>query len=419
MATETAAHPCFDSDARHTVGRIHLPVAPSCNVQCNYCNRRFDCVAESRPGVSSAVLRPEQAAAWCTQRVAERPEIGVVGIAGPGDPFANADRTLETLALVREHHPEMRLCVASNGLMVEPHAAALAELEVGHVTITLSAVDPAIAGLIYGWVRYEKRMYRGSEAGELLLERQLAAIRALKANGVVVKINTIVMPGINERHVEQVAQAMAELGADVMNLMPMYRVAGTPFADLAEPHPALMASLRAMCGAHLPQMAHCQRCRADASGLLDDDEQVAAQRLADWVAAGAMPAADRPYVAVASEEGMLVNQHLGAARHLRIYELDHGQVHLVGSRQAPESGLGASRWEQLAAMLTDCRALLCYQLGAAPRRVLAQMGVACHETDGLVEDAVVAVYAGQELPVAVKRKACAAGGCGGGPGTGC
>ena len=56
-----AEHPCYDEEAHRTFARMHLPVAPRCNIQCNYCNRKFDCVNESRPGVTSEVLTPEQA----------------------------------------------------------------------------------------------------------------------------------------------------------------------------------------------------------------------------------------------------------------------------------------------------------------------------------------------------------------------
>ena len=64
MALDLTQHPCFNSDVRHTTGRIHLPVAPECNIQCNYCDRKFDCMNESRPGVTSAVLGPKQALAY-------------------------------------------------------------------------------------------------------------------------------------------------------------------------------------------------------------------------------------------------------------------------------------------------------------------------------------------------------------------
>ena len=56
-------HPCFSEKACHAFGRCHLPVAPKCNIQCNYCVRDFDCVNESRPGVTTKVLSPDEAVA--------------------------------------------------------------------------------------------------------------------------------------------------------------------------------------------------------------------------------------------------------------------------------------------------------------------------------------------------------------------
>jgi MoaA/NifB/PqqE/SkfB family radical SAM enzyme len=58
------AHPCFDVTAKHTNARVHLPVAPKCNMLCNYCSRKYDCVNESSPGVTSAILTPQQAAEY-------------------------------------------------------------------------------------------------------------------------------------------------------------------------------------------------------------------------------------------------------------------------------------------------------------------------------------------------------------------
>jgi len=131
---DAAKHPCFNAGAKGRYGRVHLPVAPSCTIKCNYCNRKYDCVNESRPGVTSAVLQPFQAADYVAQVLAREPRISVVGIAGPGDPMANAGRTLETLRLIRQRFPELILCLATNGLALPPHVPALAELGVSHVT---------------------------------------------------------------------------------------------------------------------------------------------------------------------------------------------------------------------------------------------------------------------------------------------
>src|SRR5512138_3904651 len=113
--TDLSRHPCFNREVAHTTARVHLPVAPRCNVQCNFCNRRMDCLNEGRPGVTSAVLTPFQALGYLQKLTSRRDNIAVVGIAGPGDPMANAEETLATLRLVREHYPQMLLCLAING----------------------------------------------------------------------------------------------------------------------------------------------------------------------------------------------------------------------------------------------------------------------------------------------------------------
>ena len=54
-------HPCYSEQAHHHFARMHVAVAPACNIQCHYCNRKYDCANESRPGVVSELLTPEQA----------------------------------------------------------------------------------------------------------------------------------------------------------------------------------------------------------------------------------------------------------------------------------------------------------------------------------------------------------------------
>jgi nitrogen fixation protein NifB len=307
-------HPCFNAKVKGQFGRVHLPVAPKCNILCNYCNRKFDCVNESRPGVTSALLSPAQATAYLEKVIEAEPRITVAGIAGPGDPFANPQETLGTLRLIRQRFPELLLCLASNGLGLAPYLDELAELQVSHVTVTVNAVDPEIGAKIYSWVRDGKVIYRGRQAAEVLLTRQLEAIAGLKARGIVVKINTIIIPGINDHHVEAVARKMKELGVDLLNCMPVYPNADTPFGEIPEPEPEKMAAIQAAAEEFLPQMRHCTRCRADAVGLLGADRT---EELRGCLSACAQmpPPLDesRPYVAVASREGVLVNLHLGEA----------------------------------------------------------------------------------------------------------
>lgn len=271
MSADGSRHPCFSAGAHGTHARIHLPVAAACNIRCGYCDRRHDCVNESRPGVTSRVLSPAEAAQLVNRAVQALPHLSVVGIAGPGDPLANPGPTLETLALVRKAHPGLLLCLSTNGLVLPDHADALAELGVGHVTVTLNAVDPAVGARLYAQVTGDDgRALHGEEGAAHLLARQEKGLARLARSGIAVKVNTVVVPGVNDGHVEAVAARAAALGASLMNCIGLIPVAGTPLGHLPAPTPQAMERLRAAAGRHLPQMRHCARCRADAAGLLGD-----------------------------------------------------------------------------------------------------------------------------------------------------
>jgi len=271
LQPDSSRHPCFSPEAHRSFGRVHLPVAAGCNVQCGFCDRKYSCVNESRPGVTARLLSPEEAVDAALRAVAHMPHLSVIGIAGPGDPLADATRTLDTLATLREALPGMLLCLSTNGLALPLHADALAELGVGHVTVTVNAVDPAIGADVYNWVDDGGSRVTGRQGAALLLERQEKGVRRLKALGVTVKINTVVIPGVNSDHVQDIAVAVASWGADLMNCIPLLPVAGTRFAGKATPGPDTMHRLRAEAGAIIPQMRHCTRCRADALGFLGED----------------------------------------------------------------------------------------------------------------------------------------------------
>jgi nitrogen fixation protein NifB len=419
MTIDVSQHPCFNGSCSLTRGRVHLPVAPKCNVQCNFCSRRYDCINESRPGVSSALLSPGQAVHYLRQVMQARPETAVVGIAGPGDPFASPQLTLETLRRVRKHWPDMLLCVASNGLNVAPFVHELAELELTHLTITVSAVDPGIGGRIYSWIRPGTRPYRGEEAGRRMLEAQTEAIRAAKEQGIIVKINTIVIPGVNQDHVLDVAHHVRELGADLLNLMPLCRVPGTPFENVPAPADGEIKLLQDAAADILPQMRHCTRCRSDAVGLLGEDlaEDLRVQ-LARASRMPLEPADERPCVAVATREGMLVNQHLGEARSLKVYRRRAGGFAEVADVPAPPAGGGTDRWRELGKRLSECSTVLCSGVGNSPREALRGMGIQVVETEGLILEVLDALYRGERIEGPRRPHACGSSCAGRGDGCG-
>lgn len=419
---DTSRHPCFNEESRSVCGRVHLPVAPKCNIKCNYCDRKYDCANENRPGVSSAVLSPDQAVAYLDRVLEMDPRISVVGIAGPGDPLANPDETFTAMERIREKHPELLFCLSTNGLALPEYVDTIAALGVSHITVTVNAVDHAISEAIYPWVRDGKVIHRGREAGALLWERQRAGISALKEIGVVVKVNMILIPGLNDHHVEDVAREMASMGVDVLNVMAMVPNEGTAFGERGEPGHYEIAAARAAAEKYLPQMKHCRRCRADAAGLLGEDQADAfARALMEAATTLDRPTEDRPYVAVATREGILVNQHLGEAEEFQVWKKEGESFRLMETRTAPERGGGPGRWRELASILSDCRAVLSSGYGQIPGAILRDEGLLPVQMSGFIELGLSAVHSGRDLGAFKKRKSgeCAKGLSCGGDGGGC
>jgi nitrogen fixation protein NifB len=263
-------HPCFGGN-HHKNGRMHLAVAPRCNIKCGYCTRRHDCANESRPGVTSRLLTPQEAIAKVREVMASPvvgPIIKVIGIAGPGDPLAN-EETFETFRLVGAEFPHLIKCMSTNGLLLPEKIDLLHELDLHSLTVTLNALDPAVGARIYRHILYHGKRYEGVEAAEILVANQLEGIRRAVECGMTVKVNTVYIPGINEEQVPVIGRKIKELGAFVMNVMPL--IPQAEFAAVVPPTPEKLEEVRRANERIIGQFKHCRQCRADAVGLIGQD----------------------------------------------------------------------------------------------------------------------------------------------------
>ncbi|MDD1655291.1 MAG: nitrogenase cofactor biosynthesis protein NifB [Methanomicrobiales archaeon] len=263
-------HPCFSEKACHAFGRMHLPVAPKCNIQCNYCIRDFDCVNESRPGVTTRVLSPQEAIEMVKKVMAKFTYIKVLGIAGPGEPLAN-EETFETLRLAKEQFPNLIKCISTNGLLLPAKVDLLQKYDVGNVTVTWNALTPEVGEQIYSWVTWEGKRITGREGAALLLKNQIQGIQEAVKRHMIVKVNCVYIPGVNDMQIPDIAKKSSELGVytfNVIPLIPQYR-----FAGVTPPTPAEKRKMQDECSKYIRQMRHCQRCRADAIGRLGHDIQ--------------------------------------------------------------------------------------------------------------------------------------------------
>ena len=409
-------HPCYSEEAHHHYARMHVAVAPACNIQCNYCNRKYDCANESRPGVVSEKLTPEQAAKKVLAVASTIPQMTVLGIAGPGDPLANPAKTFKTFELISRTAPDIKLCLSTNGLMLPDHVDQIAAYNVDHVTITINMVDPDIGALIYPWVFYRNRRYTGREAAELLTERQMRGLEMLTERGILCKVNSVMIPGVNDHHLVEVNRAVKSRGAFLHNIMPLISAPehGTVFGLAGQRGPSAreLKALQDSCEGEMNMMRHCRQCRADAVGLLGEDrsaefstdkimdmevnydidgrrayqETVEQERLAkvaakqDELRGLAGENSDvSVLVAVATKGGGRINEHFGHATEFQVYELSAGGAKFVGHRRVDlycQGGFGdEDALPDVVRAIADCAAVFVARIGACPREELQAAGI--------------------------------------------
>lgn len=409
-------HPCYSVEAHHNYARMHVAVAQACNMQCNYCNRKYDCANESRPGVTSEKLTPEQAAKKVLAVASRIPQMTVLGIAGPGDPLANPEKTFRTFELVAKAAPDIKLCLSTNGLALPDHVDTIARLNIEHVTITINMIDPEIGAQIYPWIFYNHKRYRGLDAAKILTRRQLQGLEMLSARGILCKINSVMIPGINERHLVEVNKAVKARGAFLHNIMPLIAAPehGTVFGLKGQraPRTSELKALQDACEGEMNMMRHCRQCRADAVGLLGEDrsaeftkekivtmdvnydperrkayqakidEECRARIVPRQEAVGKRAGGTsdiKVLVAVATKGAGLINEHFGHAKEFQVYELSRSGAKFVGHRRVDhycQGGYGAQ--DDLAGIISsinDCHAVFVSRIGGRPTSELDKAGI--------------------------------------------
>ncbi len=259
----TRAHPCFNEKMHDKVGRAHVPIAPKCNIGCNFCTRDLHNEEEVRPGVAGCVLSPDVAIAHVEDVTKEGP-ISVVGVAGPGDSLAN-EETFEFFEKLVEKNSDLIKCMSTNGLLLPKYAQKLADLGVNTITVTVNAIDPEIAEKIYSFIQYEGKVIKGREAVEILIKNQFEGIEKASEAGLIIKVNSVLIPTINDEHIVEIAKEVKARGASLMNVLPLIPLA--KMKDLQRPDCQMMEKVRDEVEEILPVFRACTQCRADAYGI--------------------------------------------------------------------------------------------------------------------------------------------------------
>jgi nitrogen fixation protein NifB len=254
-------HPCFNEEAHDRVGRVHLPVAPKCNIQCNFCERKVCMnVAIQHPGWTAKVISPSEALDLVRSIVKTKNGKFVIGVAGPGDPLAN-EATFKALNLIHREYPGIMKCMSTNGLLLADKLSEIVDAGITALTVTVNAANADIGQHIYSWVRYAGKTYRGREAAELLIVKQIQGIKKAVDAGIIVKINTVFIPGVNDEQMTTLASRLRDLHVNIMNIMPL--IPSGKMRDLSTPTCEEINRARQICEAFVTQFHRCEHCRAD------------------------------------------------------------------------------------------------------------------------------------------------------------
>lgn len=388
MRQKTLCHPCYDEDAGHFYSRLHIAVAPADNLGAHW--------RPNRAEADDELLTAEQALARVRAVAAVTPQLGVVGVQGPGDPLANPEPCLRSFALIRAALPELQLCLSTNGLTVADHVDALVGLGVGHVTLTINALDPEIAARIHPWVDLDRRRHVGTTGARLLISRQLLGLDRLVAAGIVVKVNTLLIPGINDEHVVEINRELRHRGAAAHAILPVVRQPGDRAAGVRAPSAAELEAAQSACAGGLKVLRHCRCSRLDApadlAGTTDptaagdyharvEIERARRQDRRSAARAGHIEDIGQAplRVAAATTGDYRVNGHFGSTTEFLIYEVDAAGARLVGVRRVPAYAAatpsGIEAMAPIVAALQGCRAVLVARIGERPGRVLLMNGI--------------------------------------------
>jgi nitrogen fixation protein NifB len=251
----------------------------------------------------------------------------------------------------------------------------------------------------------------------------------LTDRGILVKVNSVMIPGVNDDHLKEVSRVVKENGAFLHNVMPLIAEAehGTFYGVMGQRGPTHdeLQVLQDACAGDMNMMRHCRQCRADAVGLLGEDrgaeftldkieqmdidyeaamemraevhaeieKELAEQQSAnsqvvtvsiDSLKKGMAPEKPtRPVLmAVATKGGGTINQHFGHATEFLVYEASPNGVRFIGPRRADQYCVGAdtcnedeSTLDRVIQALKGCEVMLSARIGLTPFEALEEAGI--------------------------------------------
>lgn len=266
---EKEKHSCFNTgESDIGYGRIHVPIAKICKMRCKYCNYMIDgnvnINTDNRPGASTFIINDkEDIKNYLKEKTKIYPNIEVIGVSGPGDPLDNIE-TLEILNdIMNENYNNYKLCICSCGYNynnVVDRVKKLNKLE--YLTLTINTFNVDKMKLLYRSV--EDGLLKASE----IIEQQKNIIKDMKNRNVKIKINTIYIPNINDKEINEMYNVLLEYGVDCFNLLPLRQINDQFNYDKNTYFEDFKNKVKELKELGYPMINKCSQCTSSACGKI-------------------------------------------------------------------------------------------------------------------------------------------------------
>ena len=197
---EPDSRPCLVDDYGRTVRYLRFSVTDRCNLRCIYCrsNVMERCIPHEEVLRYEEMLRVVEAAVGSG--------VEKVRLTG-GEPFARKG-LMSFVEMLRRDFPAVDVRITTNATLIRPHVAALHDLGIKAVNISLDSFRPQVFAEV---------------TGRDLLHEVRAAMDDLLAAGIRIKLNAVALRGINDGEIRSFVDFARHNPVDVrfIEFMPM------------------------------------------------------------------------------------------------------------------------------------------------------------------------------------------------------
>lgn len=320
----------------------------------------------------------------------------VAQIDGPGDPLASAASVLRSLALVRDHDPDVMTGLVLDGPLVAEYLDELLDLGLHHVVLRMDAASVRAAWRVYGRIVYRGDTIVGPDAARLVLEESRRAVRLLVAARVPVAIRYTAIPTVNLGDLPTIAAFAAAEGVERVDVVPHRPVSRAPLAHCGTPTAGELASCRETVAEayRLAEVEGIPRAPGALAWLSDGrllDVPLARLEHVDPLSllpgldpegpeeAPILPARRSRIVAVATADGTFVDRSLVDAPHLQIYAVGETRTRWLGTRQLATGILrrrdGVGVPNEFLAAVAGCHAVVATRFSKKAATLLEAVGI--------------------------------------------